>query len=143
MSFVPPPCLCFLWMLFNYHIYILSLIFSHSLPLSWFIFFSHCTSLILTLVSVFVSLMFGQIVGALSSPTKNETPPHQSLTVRLTGAPYLGQKPQVGGCLPHWSWEQTYCQQLRVGSPENRKLVGQRREHSSHSWLYQTTDILK
>jgi hypothetical protein len=57
-SFVPPPCLCFLWMLSNYHIRILSLIFSHSLPLPWFIFLSHSTSLILTLVSVFVSLMF-------------------------------------------------------------------------------------
>ena len=48
-------------MLSNYHIYILSLIFSHSSPLPWFIFLSHCTSLILTLVSVFVSLMFPQL----------------------------------------------------------------------------------
>ena len=55
--FFSPLCLCFLWMLSNYHIYILLLIFSHSSPLPWFIFLSHCTSLILTLVSVFVSLI--------------------------------------------------------------------------------------
>ena len=61
ISFVPPPCLCFLWMLSNYHIYILSLIFSYSSPLPWFIFLSHCTSLFLTLVSVLVSLMFPQL----------------------------------------------------------------------------------
>jgi hypothetical protein len=46
-------------MLPNYHVPILSLIFSHSLPLPWFILLPHCTSLILTLVSV--SLMFPQL----------------------------------------------------------------------------------
>ena len=47
--------------------------------------------------------------------------PHQSLAVRLTGAPYLGQKPQVGGCLPHWNLEQTHCQQLRVVPPSEKR----------------------
>lgn len=54
--FVPPPCLCFLWMLYNYHIPIQSPILPHSLALPWFTLLFHCTSLILTLISVFVSL---------------------------------------------------------------------------------------
>ena len=56
LSFFPPPCLCFLWMLYNYHIPIQSPILPHSLALPWFTLLFHCTSLILTLISVFVSL---------------------------------------------------------------------------------------
>ena len=60
-----------------------------------------------------------RLLGHFLVPQRRD--PHQSLAVRLTGAPYLGQKPQVGGCLPHWNLEQTHCQQLRVVPPSEKR----------------------